>query len=47
MLALLAGLRERIEFADVPKPFRGASIALVTAGIMSLAFLGFTGFARL
>ncbi len=47
VLALLAGLRERIEFADVPKPFRGASIALVTAGIMSLAFLGFTGFARL
>jgi len=47
VLALLAGLRERIEFADVPTPFRGASIAFVTAGIMSLAFLGFTGFARL
>jgi electron transport complex protein RnfA len=47
VLALLAGLRERLEFADVPKPFRGASIAFVTAGIMSLAFLGFMGFARL
>jgi electron transport complex protein RnfA len=47
VLALLAGLRERLEFADVPKPFRGASIAFVTAGIMSLAFLGFIGFARL
>jgi electron transport complex protein RnfA len=47
VLALLAGLRERLEFADVPKPFRGAAIAFVTAGIMSLAFLGFTGFARL
>ena len=47
VLALLAGIRERLEFADVPKPFRGASIALVTAGIMSLAFLGFAGFARL
>ena len=47
VLALLAGIRERLEFADVPKPFRGAAIALVTAGIMSLAFLGFAGFARL
>ena len=47
VLALLAGIRERLEFADVPKPFRGASIALITAGIMSLAFLGFAGFARL
>jgi Na+-translocating ferredoxin:NAD+ oxidoreductase subunit A len=46
-LALLAGIRERLEFADVPKPFRGPSIAFVTAGIMSLAFLGFAGFARL
>lgn len=46
-LVLLAGLRERLERADVPLPFRGASIAFVTAGILSLAFLGFTGFARL
>jgi electron transport complex protein RnfA len=47
VLALLAGLRERIEAADVPRPFQGTAIAFVTAGIMSLAFLGFTGFARL
>lgn len=47
VLTLLAGLRERLEGADVPVPFRGAAIAFVTAGIMSLAFLGFTGFARL
>ena len=47
VLVLLAGIRERLQFADVPKPFRGASIALVTAGIVSLAFLGFAGFARL
>lgn len=47
VLALLAGLRERLEGADVPLPFRGTAIAFVTAGIMSLAFLGFTGFARL
>jgi electron transport complex protein RnfA len=46
-LALLAGLRERLERADVPLPFRGAAIAFVTAGILSLAFLGFAGFARL
>jgi electron transport complex protein RnfA len=46
-LALLAGLRERLGRADVPVPFRGAAIAFVTAGILSLAFLGFTGFARL
>lgn len=47
VLSLLAGLRERLEIADVPGPFRGNSIALITAGILSLAFMGFTGFARL
>jgi H+/Na+-translocating ferredoxin:NAD+ oxidoreductase subunit A len=46
-LALLAGLRERLQRADIPVPFRGAAITFVTAGILSLAFLGFTGFARL
>ncbi|HEX5050053.1 MAG TPA: electron transport complex subunit RsxA [Gammaproteobacteria bacterium] len=46
-LVLLASLRERLERADVPAPFRGASIVFVTAGILSLAFLGFAGFARL
>jgi len=47
VLSLLAGLRERLELADVPLPFRGSAIALITAGILSPAFLGFTGFARL
>jgi Na+-translocating ferredoxin:NAD+ oxidoreductase subunit A len=47
VLAMLGGLRERLEHADVPQPFRGHAIAFVTAGIMSLAFLGFAGFARL
>ncbi len=47
VLSLLAGLRERLELADVPSPFRGAPIALIVAGILSLAFLGFAGFARL
>ena len=47
VLSLLAGLRERLELADVPAPFRGSPIALIVAGILSLAFLGFAGFARL
>jgi electron transport complex protein RnfA len=44
-LALLAftGLRERMESADVPAAFRGAPLALVTAGLMALAFMGFGG----
>lgn len=46
VLVLFAAIRERVEGADVPAPFRGAAIGLVTAGIMSLAFLGFTGLAR-
>lgn len=43
VLVLFAALRERLAAADVPTPFRGASIALITAGLMSLAFLGFAG----
>jgi electron transport complex protein RnfA len=46
-LVLLAGLRERLQHSDVPAPLQGGAIAFVTAGILSLAFLGFTGFARL
>ena len=46
VLVLLSSLRERLEGEDVPAPFRGSAITLVTAGIMSLAFFGFTGFAR-
>jgi electron transport complex protein RnfA len=46
-LTLLAGLRERLAYADVPVAFRGTPIAFVTAGILSLAFLAFAGFARL
>jgi electron transport complex protein RnfA len=46
VLILFAAMRERLEAADIPLPFRGAAIALVTAGIMSLAFMGFTGMAR-
>lgn len=42
-LILFAGLRERLELANVPKSFRGAALALITAGILSLAFMGFSG----
>ncbi len=43
VLALFAAIRERVAVADVPTAFRGASIALVTAGLMSLGFMGFAG----
>lgn len=43
ILILFAAMRERIAVADVPVPFRGASIALITAGLMSMAFMGFSG----
>ena len=43
VLILFAALRERLAAADVPVPFRGPAIAMVTAGLMALAFMGFTG----
>lgn len=43
VLVLFAAIRERIEAADVPVPFQGSSIALITAGLMSMAFMGFSG----
>lgn len=46
VLVLFASLRERLVGADIPMPFRGASIALITAGLMSLAFMGFAGLVR-
>ena len=42
-IVLFASVRERLEFADCPKAFDGFPIALVTAGLISLAFMGFTG----
>jgi len=42
-LILFSAIRERVAVADVPVPFRGAAIGMVTAGLMSLAFMGFTG----
>ncbi|MEC8328309.1 MAG: electron transport complex subunit RsxA [Pseudomonadota bacterium] len=47
VLVLFAAMRERLAAADVPAPFKGASIAMITAGLMSLAFLGFTGLVKL
>ena len=43
VLVLFAAIRERVAVADVPEPFQGGAIALVTAGLMSLAFMGFAG----
>ncbi|GFO72156.1 electron transport complex protein RnfA [Bathymodiolus japonicus methanotrophic gill symbiont] len=45
VLVLFAALRERIDVADVPVAFQGASIGLITAGLMSMAFMGFIGLA--
>ena len=46
VLILFSAIRERVTAADVPVPFRGAAIALVTAGLMSLAFMGFSGLVK-
>lgn len=46
VMVLFAAIRERLALADVPAPFKGSSIALITAGLMSLAFMGFTGLVK-
>jgi electron transport complex protein RnfA len=46
-LVLFAALRERIAVADVPVSFRGPAIAFITAGLMSLAFMGFSGLIKI
>jgi electron transport complex protein RnfA len=43
VLVLFAAMRERVDVADVPAPFKGNAIAMITAGLMSLAFMGFAG----
>ncbi|KXZ40170.1 electron transport complex protein RnfA [Alkalithermobacter thermoalcaliphilus JW-YL-7 = DSM 7308] len=45
-IVLFAGIRERLEIADVPELFKGFPIALISAGLMSIAFLGFTGLVK-
>ena len=42
-MILMAGVREKIKYNDIPGPFEGVPILLVTAGLMSIAFYGFTG----
>ncbi len=46
VLTLFAAMRERIAVADVPLPFQGSAIAMITAGLMSLAFMGFAGLVK-
>ncbi|QLB21079.1 electron transport complex subunit RsxA [Vespertiliibacter pulmonis] len=47
VLVLFSALRERLVAADIPTIFQGASIALITAGLMSLSFMGFTGLVKM
>lgn len=42
-IVILAGIREKIEYNDIPSPFKGMPIVLVTAGLMAIAFCGFSG----
>jgi electron transport complex protein RnfA len=42
-IVIMAGIREKIEYNDIPKPFQGMPIVLVTAGLMAIAFFGFSG----
>jgi Na+-transporting NADH:ubiquinone oxidoreductase subunit E len=42
-ICLMAGLRKRLEYADVPKPLQGLGITLIVTGLMAMAFMGFTG----
>lgn len=45
-LIIMAGIREQFELADIPKGMKGVPISLVTAGILALAFMGFTGIVK-
>ena len=45
-IILFAGIRERLEISEIPEIFKGFPIALITAGLMSIAFLGFTGLVK-
>jgi electron transport complex protein RnfA len=45
-ITMMAGIREELDLCDVPKPLEGAGITLLVAGIMAMAFMGFTGVDR-
>ncbi len=42
-LVIMAGIRQQLEISDVPRPMRGVPIALITAGLLAMAFMGFSG----
>jgi len=42
-ICLMAGIRQRLEVADIPKPLRGLGITVIVTGLMAMAFMGFTG----
>ena len=42
-IVIMAGIREKMEYNDIPGPFKGSAIVLVTAGLMAIAFFGFSG----
>lgn len=46
VLIMFSAMREKLANADIPKPFQGSAIAMITAGLMALAFLGFTGLVK-
>lgn len=46
VLLVMAGIREELSFADIPAAFRGAAITLITAGLLALIFMGFSGLIR-
>jgi len=46
-LLIMSGIRERLEFADIPKPLRGVPVALIVAGLLSMAFMGFSGLVKM
>ena len=46
-IVLFAGIRERLELADIPESFKGFPITLISASLMSIAFLGFAGLIKL
>ena len=47
VLIMFSAMREKLVNADVPTPFKGAAIAMITAGLMSLAFMGFSGLVKM
>ncbi|MFT5634784.1 MAG: electron transport complex protein RnfA [Cognaticolwellia sp.] len=46
VLIMFSAMREKLANADVPTPFKGSALAMITAGLMSLAFMGFTGLVK-